>query len=128
LAGVFGTIEAKNRAALALGMSRLGAGYWGVTLRERDMQQLPVWDVQEGRDDGVVVGGHALIAWDYTSLADDGLVRLGTWGVWQKATWAWVAARLDEAHGLVWRQLARADGTFYDGLSASGLIDDVATG
>lgn len=126
LFGAFGTIAVKSRAALALGISRLGAGYWGVMLRERDMQEAPLWDVQDGRDDGAVVGRHALIAWDYTSLADEGVLRLGTWGAWQEATWAWVAARLDEAHGLVWRQLARADGSFYTGLSATGLIDDGA--
>ncbi len=89
------------------------------------MDRAAVWDVQAGRDDGAVAGGHALIAWDYTSLSDDGLVRLGTWGVWQPATWAWVAARLEEAHAIVWRQLARADGGFYAGLTADGLVAEV---
>jgi hypothetical protein len=107
-------------------MARLGVGYWGVTLLERDMEMPPLWDVQPGRDDGAVVGGHALIAWDYTSLADNGVVRLGTWGEWQPATWAWVSARLNEAHGVVWRQLVRADGTFYAGLTTDGLVAEMS--
>jgi len=126
LAGLSGTLDVASRSALALGIARLGTGYWGVTLRERDMQRGPVWDVQAGRDDGDVVGGHAVIAWDYTGLADSDTVRIGTWGGWQPATWAWVAARLDEAHGIVWRQLARADGTFYDGLTADELAAAIA--
>jgi hypothetical protein len=108
-------------------MAQFGAGYWGVTLRERDMERDVLWDVADGRDDGAVVGGHCLISWDYTGLADDALVRLGTWGDWQMATWEWVRARLDEAHGLVWRQLVRADGTFYAGLTADGLAAEVVT-
>lgn len=122
LVGLHGTV-ALNRPALALSIAQLGVGYWGVTLHERDMEvygQAP-WDVQPGRDDGAAVGGHCVIVFDYTGLGDQDTVRLGTWGMWQPATWAWVAARLDEAHGLVWRQLARADG-FYNGVTADGLV------
>ncbi|WP_428486005.1 hypothetical protein [Rhodopila sp.] len=125
LFGLFGTLDVRSRSALAHGIARLGAGYWGVTLLERDMQRAAVWDVQDGRDDGEIAGGHAVIAWDYTSLSDDGTVRLGTWGCWQRATWAWIAARLDEAHGVCWRQLERADGTFYDRLTADGLVAEI---
>ncbi|WP_428485924.1 hypothetical protein [Rhodopila sp.] len=125
LVGRFGSIDVASRSALAAGLARLGPGYWGVTLRERDMQRAPIWDVRPGRDDGAVVGGHALIAWDYTGLADEATVRLGTWGGWQPATWSWIAARLEEAHGVVWRQLVRADGTFYDGLTADDLVAEV---
>ncbi len=126
LHGLYATLDPHSRSALAGGMARLGTGYWGVTLRERDMQGAAVWDVQEGRDDGSVVGGHAIIAWDYSGLADGDTVRLGTWGAWQPATWAWVAARLDEAYGVVWRQLERADGTFYSGVTADGLVAELA--
>jgi hypothetical protein len=125
LNGLYGTIDGHSRSALASGMARLGVGYWGVTLRERDMERAAVWDVQSGRDDGDVVGGHAVIAWDYSGLGDDDAVRIGTWGDWQTATWGWVAARLDEAYGLVWRQLERADGTFYSGVSADGLVAEI---
>lgn len=125
LYGLYATLDSQSRSALAHGMARLGVGYWGVTLRERDLERTPLWDVQPGRDDGGIVGGHAVIAWDYTGLADAATVRLGTWGAWQPATWAWVAARLDEAYGIVWRQLERADGTFYDGLTADGLVAEI---
>jgi hypothetical protein len=95
-------------------------------LRERDMETFGsgIWDVRGGRDDGPVVGGHCVVGWDYTGLGDDDTVRIGTWGDWQPASWAWVAARLDEAHGLVYRQLARADG-FYTGVTADGLVADL---
>ena len=126
LHGLYATLDTRSRPALANGMARLGAGYWGVTLRERDMEGNAVWDVQDGRDDGDVAGGHAIVAWDYTGLGDGDTVRLGTWGTWQPATWAWVAARLDEAYGVVWRQLERADGTFYSGVTADSLVAEIA--
>lgn len=114
------------RTALAHGLDRLGGGYWGVTLRDRDMQTVGgVWDVVDGRDDGPVVGGHCILGWDYTGLADNDTVRIGTWGTWQRATWRWVHGRMDEAWGLVFRQLVRADGTFYDGLTADGLVAEL---
>jgi hypothetical protein len=122
LSGTFGTVDVQSRSALANAIARLGPGYWGVTLHERDMERGPLWDVQDGRDDGAVVGGHAIIAWDYTGLADTSTVRVGTWGAWQTATWAWVAARLAEAHAIVWRQLAKSDGTFFNGATADELI------
>jgi hypothetical protein len=125
LHGLHGTIDSQGRSALAHGMARLGVGYWGVILRERDMERAALWDIRDDRDDGDIVGGHAVIAWDYSGLADDATVRLGTWGSWQPATWAWVSARLEEAYCIVWRQLERADGTFYDGLTADGLVAEV---
>jgi hypothetical protein len=126
LYGLFGTVNTTSRIALARSIARLGVGYWGVTLRERDAEGAAVWDVAAGRDDGAIICGHAVIAWDYTGLTDDAAVRLGTWGSWQSATWAWVAERLDEAHALVWRQLERADGTFYNGLTPDGLVTEIA--
>lgn len=122
LVGNYGTI-ALSRSALALAMNRLGPIYLGVTLREREMDTTGVWDVQPGRDDGPVVGGHMIPAWSYAGLADDAEVQIGTWARWQAVTWAWLAARLDEAHGLCWRQLARSDG-FYLGVTADGLVLD----
>jgi hypothetical protein len=121
LVGQHGTI-ALSRNALALAIDTLGVGYWGVTLRERDMEIGPVWDVSPGRDDGAVVGGHMVIGWDYLGLADGATVRIGTWGKWQPATWGWIAARLQEAHGVVWRQLARPDGSFCGAASADVLM------
>jgi hypothetical protein len=126
LVGRWGAIDPKSRSALASGIARLGAGWWGISLYERDMEMPAVWDVQPGRDDGALVARHAVIGWDYTGLQDADTVRIGTWGGWQPASWAWIAARLDEAYALVWRQLERAAGTFYAGVTADGLIAELA--
>jgi hypothetical protein len=126
LAGQWGTLGL-DRPSLALGMAHLGPIYLGVTLRERDVDVFSsggFWDVRAGRDDGAVVSGHAVIAWDYSGLDDAGergSVRIGTWGVWQPATWSWVAARLDEAHGVTFPPLQRADGTWFAGYQAGTL-------
>jgi hypothetical protein len=65
-----------------------------------------VWDDDGTADPGPLAGLHSLMGWDYLGLSDDSLVRLGTWGNWQPATWRWLSRRLDEAHGLLWRQFA----------------------
>jgi hypothetical protein len=126
LVGRYGTVR-HDRASLALAMARFGGGYWGVTLRERDVQnvgQSAPWDVTA--DDGDVVGGHCVLAWDYTGLADDDTVRIATWGAWQPVTWRWVRSRLDEAWGLVFRQLVRAeDSLLYDGVDPDGLVREL---
>ena len=123
----WGTVDHSLRSSLALAMARLGPVYLGVTLYERDMDTKPgsVWNVEYGRDDGAMAGGHALFAWSYTGLDVTDVVYVGTWGYWQPATWAWFNARLDEAHGLVWRQLERADGMFYAGVTPDGLVADL---
>lgn len=106
LVALWGTIDPADRAALANGVARLGGGYWGVDLCEADMAMPPVWDA--AGDPGAVVGGHMVLAWDYTGLRDGDTVRIGTWGAWQPATWRWVRARLREPYGLVWPSLAPA--------------------
>lgn len=106
LVGLWGTIDPADRAALANGVARLGGGYWGVDLYEADMAMPAVWDAQG--DPGNLVGGHMVLAWDYTGLSDTDTVRIATWGGWQPATWRWVRARLAESFGLVWPSLAAA--------------------
>ena len=117
LVGLHGTVPL-DRSVLASAMTRLGHVYLGVTLRERDMELPAVWDVLDGRDDGAVVGGHCVVAFDYAGLQDSAVVRLATWGAWMPATWAWIAARTGsgqgEAHALVWRQLGNAVGSDLD--------------
>jgi hypothetical protein len=108
MVGLWGTLP--NATAIAQAIDKLGHAYLGVTLRERDMQMPAVWDFQPGRDDGKPVGGHCIVAWDYAGLADDATIRIATWGEFQETTWGWLQARLDEAHALVWRQLAAASG------------------
>ena len=108
LYGQSAAIDVASRSDLASGIARF-VGYWGITLRERDMQTVGGrWDVVPGRDDGPVVGGHMVIAWDYFGLQDSDVLRIGTWGTFQQGTWAWVHARLDEAYGVGWPQLAAA--------------------
>lgn len=106
LYGQSAAVDVGARSDLAGGIARY-VGYWGVVLHDRDMQTVgDVWDA--GPSDGPVVGGHMVMAWDYTGLSDGDTVRIGTWGTWQRATWAWVRARLDEAYGVAWPQLAAA--------------------
>ena len=128
LVAIGGTVPI-TRVTLARAMERLGPLWCGVTLHDREAEAWgtgTVWDIQDGRDDGAVVGGHAVPVWTYDGLTDTSRVWIGTWGVWQAVTWSWIYARMDEAHGLVWRQLARADGLFYGGLTADGLIREIA--
>ena len=127
LCAVGGTVPV-HRMALAQAIDRLGLVWCGVTLHERETEAWgagTVWDIEAGRDDGAEVGGHAVTLWAYKGLGDGSQVWLSTWGVWQAVTWAWIDRRMDEAHGLVWRQLARADGSFYAGLTADGLVRDL---
>ena len=124
LVGRYGRVNTESVSALASGVNRLGAGYWGVTLHDRDMQTIGQrWDVTA--NDGPVVGGHLLLGWDYTGLGDDDTVRLATWGGWQHATWRWVLSRMNEAYGIAWRQLARTDGLFYNGIGYDGLVAEL---
>jgi hypothetical protein len=106
LVGLSNTIDQKSRTALAESLNEFGGAYWGVTLRERDVEPgLDEWDLKPGRDDGQPIGGHCVMAWDYTGLSDDDTVRVATWGKWMPATWAWVSSRLEEAHVIRWKQL-----------------------
>ena len=105
---LWGTLP--NATAIAQAIDKLGHAYLGVTLRERDMQMPAVWDFQPGRDDGKPVGGHCIVGLDFTGLGDDDTIRMATWGQFQPATWGWLQRRLDEAHALVYRQLAATSG------------------
>lgn len=108
LYGQSAAIDVASRSDLASGIARY-VGYWGITLHDRDMQTVGGrWDVVPGRDDGPVVGGHMIIAWDYFGLADSDVVRVGTWGTLQQTTWRFVRARLNEAYGVAWPQLQAA--------------------
>lgn len=111
LYGVPKTIDLTNRQAVALAIWGFGHLWLGIDLRERDMENfesLKPWDVEDGRDDGEVVGGHAVNVWDYTGLKDGDTCRCGTWGSWQSFTWDWLKDRGAEAHILEWNQLKAA--------------------
>lgn len=124
LVGLHGVLPL-SRNMIAAAVDRLGHAYLGVLLHERDMERAPVWDVQPGRGDGEVVGGHALVAWDYSGLDDSATVRLATWGELQPVTWRWLAARLTEAYAIVWRMLIGDDG-LHLGVDAATLQAELA--
>jgi hypothetical protein len=124
LVAIVGTVPL-NRLALARSLQIMG-GWWGVRLYERDMENYLAGKPfpTPTPDDGKQIGGHAIGGWDYTGLADTDTVRVMTWGGYVPAPWTWLEARLDEAHGPVWRELARAQGGFYDGLSINDLLNE----
>ena len=103
LVASFGVIEATDRDGIAAAVAHLGHCYIGIRLYQRDMDTFGVgpWD-DDGSDPGPLVGLHATFIWSYVGLGDTDLVQVGTWGAWQPASWAWVSARTDEAHGLLW--------------------------
>lgn len=115
-------IVSVNRAAMANAVDRFGGLWFGQMIHARDESTTDTWTTVGDRGD--VVGGHMMNAWDYTGLSDNDTVRVGTWARWQRVTWLWMEEAI-EAHGLVWRQLAQADGTFYDGLTAGGLVAEL---
>lgn len=87
-----------------------GAANLGVALSVSD-QNMPVWDTDAPANAGDPVPGswglHNLILWDWEGMDPTSIVRLGTWGAWQPATWRWVLARVEEAWALVWPQFDR---------------------
>ncbi len=113
LTGLYGVLPLAP-SALATALAHLGPSYWGVTLTARDMDNADSatpWDDDGRSDPGPIAGGHMLMAWDYVGLAETDTLRLATWGRFKLATWRWVRHRLDEAYGLVWRQLSTVGGT-----------------
>lgn len=109
----YGTVPLE-RAALANLINRLGGGGFGFDLYAGDMTMPAIWDTDYDRGD--FVGGHWVHGWDYTGLGDTDTVRFATWGGFQAATWRWVQARVQEAHGMIWRQLMRPDGLTWSGV------------
>jgi hypothetical protein len=112
LVPVWRRIEPKDRMALAHAMLYGGVPL-GVNLsRSDDKTTGSTWTLNPPAPAGDPKpgswGGHAIMAWDYTGLGDDDIVRLATWGTWQSATWGWLENRMDEAYAVSWRQLAVA--------------------
>ena len=111
LYGVPRVIDHTSRNDLALSIFQLGHGWWGIDIYEKDIADIQAgrpWDFTLGQDSGKLLGGHAINAWDYTGLQDTDMVRVGTWGRWQPATWNWISRRLLESHAVIWPQLKAA--------------------
>lgn len=110
---LWGSADPQDRNALALITAGMGAAYLGVQLTQAD-QSTGLWDTGQPGEN-VPWGGHCLLLWDYTGLADDDTVTLLTWGTKQKATWRWLRERVAEAHGLLWPQLILPSGLYPTG-------------
>lgn len=98
--------------AIASIMATFGVAYLGVALSVAD-QTATVWDTGVKFPNGDPARGswgrHALVAYGYDGLGLDDHVMLGTWGVWQPATWRWLIEATDEVYAVMWRQLMAAD-------------------
>jgi hypothetical protein len=106
-------IDFGDRMALADAILRYGAANIGIALAMAD-QRMQVWDIYTPADAGDPTPGswglHDTFIWDYDGLDDTSLVRIGTWGYWQQATWRWVRKAVEEAYRLNWPQLDPAPG------------------
>lgn len=123
LVGQWGTLGL-DRVSLANGMAHLGGCYLGIDLYEADIEAFQggfPWDTSKPKGD--LVSGHAVSGFSYSGLQDGDTVKISTWGTLQSSSWAWVQDRLREAHGVVFKTLARADGTWFDGFEAGTLGD-----
>ena len=119
LVGEWATIDAGDLNAIRNACAVVGCVYLGVQLALADQEPI-VWDTATvGEQTPGSWGGHCLLLWDYQGVLPDDLVTLITWGRKQKATWRWLASRMDEAHAVFWRQLLAPTG-----LNAAGLDHD----
>lgn len=112
MVGLFGHLPL-SRLVLANCIAHIGVTCLGVTLREADMKKSGTWD-NPVVGAGGIVGGHAIVGFDYSGLSDSDTVRVATWGRWKLATWSWLEARIDEAYGILWRSLLLPTGTFWN--------------
>lgn len=108
---LWGTIDPGNFNSIRLAAASLGSVYLGVNLAIADQALIgSTWDTDTRPDEGDPTagswGGHCLVLWDYDGCDDTDTVTLLTWGKEQKATWRWLRSRLEEAHGVLWPQLA----------------------
>ena len=108
LVGAWGTFDPTDQNLMRAAISEGGAVCLGVSLSISDKTTL-VWDIDSPAAAGDSAPGswgrHELIGWDYSGTGNMDVVRLGTWGGWQRATWRWLRQRVDEVHLVAWRQL-----------------------
>lgn len=99
---------ALTQDAIADMANQYGAANIGVMLSISD-QSMQVWDTDVPASAGDPTpsswGDHDTFIWDWDGFTPTSLVRVGTWGYWQKATWRWIMARTEEVWGLRWPQL-----------------------
>ncbi|MDE2107029.1 MAG: hypothetical protein KGL39_58015, partial [Patescibacteria group bacterium] len=97
-----------DRPSIAATCATLGAAMLGVRIYAEDIKRLYEADgwLSSDAPSSDLDGLHDLVVWDFTGLMSDAVTTLITYGMVKRAPWAWVAHRIDEAHGLAWRQLA----------------------
>lgn len=122
LVGDFATVDPANLSAVRATCARVGMLYCGVELAAADQNpEGDIWDTagEAGDPTPGSWGGHCLGIWDWSGCGDTDLVRLVTWGMFQRATWRWVKSRLVECHALMWRDVGPAIGGIdYDRLKS----------
>lgn len=120
--GLWGNVDTNDTNGIANTIASLGVCAFGVDLSESDMNQVNaendncvlVKNNSKYGDDRVgSAGGHFLLGWEYTGLGSDDIVTLITWGETSvRCTWGWLGSRIVEAHGIIWPQLKKADGSY----------------
>ena len=128
--GLWGNIGPGDLTLARVAMSRFGSAYLALNLAQADQQGTTVWDtdtpVSYGDPTPGSWGGHAVLAWDYTGLADSDTVRIVTWGRLQRATWRWFRSRVVEVHA-IWHPQLAGPGHAFQGVDVDRLRADMAT-
>ncbi|MBO1326033.1 hypothetical protein K2X14_10295 [Acetobacter sp. TBRC 12305] len=133
---LWGSADPADFNALRLVMAGLGVAYLGVRLSVSDLNRveasngacvLDVGGIGWGDTTPGSAGGHCLLAWAYDGTAPRDCVTLLSWGsTATRCTWRWLASRIMEAHGLLWPQLALANGYYPTGPDIATLRADNA--
>jgi hypothetical protein len=120
---LWASIDPGDLNAVRNACCRAGGVYVGLNLAQADMPPAEIWDIDTPVSAGDPTpgseGGHAVMLWDYSGLADSDTVRIVTWGGFQLATWRWVASRMDEAHLVNWPQFGGVTGVDCPALEAA---------
>jgi hypothetical protein len=98
--------------------------YIGVDLAEADQDLSLVWDTTTPGDQtpgsySPEGGGHCVLVYSYMGLAPTDRVFISTWGIQKIATWAWVLARIEEAHVLLFPLFHASDMVKYASLRSA---------
>lgn len=123
LIGAWGTFDPADQGLMRICAANVGTALLGVALSMADQASVgAVWDTVNSTGQDPTPGswgGHGTFLFGWEGIGDDDMVALGTWGGFQMATWRWMKVAVEEAHGIMWRQLwAQANPGLYDKLMA----------
>jgi hypothetical protein len=105
LVPTYGAITNLFRGSMARVIGEVGAVMLAVTLYEQDMETQVRGAPWTGLPTGEPIGGHMIAACSYSGLQDQDTLKIATWGVWQPATWEWIAARIQLGIATITRDL-----------------------